>query len=154
MIARVEFDYRTDFEKLAGVPETLAILRASIHDAPSDPEQALKGYAWPRETLIDLEVDGPRLVAIGVHFTVKSFKGTLPLQTVLPDGKDYVVHVHIPNLGLLTVDEVMVEEDCCTDNLQRRLNEGWRILCVCPPKNARRPDYIMGRAKEDDRGRR
>jgi len=150
MIARIAFDYRAEFEKLAAVPETLAILRQCIHDAPEG-EEALKGYAWPRETLIDVEQDGPRLTALGVTFTVKSFKGTLPLQTLLPDGKNYVVNVAIPNFALLSVEEVMVEEDCCTDNLQRRLNEGWRILCVCPPQNARRPDYILGRQKERDR---
>jgi len=153
MIARIEFDYRAEFEKLAQNPASLAVMQASIAGAPSG-EEALKGYNWPRETLIDIETDGPRLTSIGLHFTVKSFKGTMPLQTVLPDGKDYVVHVHIPNLGLLTVDEVMVEEDSCTDNLQRRLNEGWRILCVCPPKNARRPDYILGRQKDFDHDRR
>jgi hypothetical protein len=153
VIARIEFDYRAELEKLAQNPASLAVLQSAIHDAPKG-EDALKGYNWPRETLIDIETDGPRLSSIGVQFTVKSFRGTLPLQTVLPDGKNYEVHVHIPNLGLLTVDEVMVEEDCCTDNLQRRLNEGWRILCVCPPKNARRPDYILGRQREMDNGRR
>lgn len=151
MIARVEFDYRSELEKVAQNPAALEILQACIVGAPTG-EEALKSYAWPRETILDIDTDGPRLTAIGVSFTVKSFKGTLPLQSILPDGKNYTVHVAIPNLGLLTVEEVMVEEDCCTDNLQRRLNEGWRILCVCPPKNARRPDYILGRQKDmDDR---
>lgn len=152
MIARVEFDYRVKWEELVKNPATLAVLQSAIHDAPQG-EEALNGYRWPRETLIDLDTDGPRLSSVGVEFTVKSFKGTLPLQSILPDGKNYNVHVAIPNLGLLTVDEVMVEEDCCTDNLQRRLNEGWRILCVCPPKNARRPDYILGRQKDMDHRR-
>lgn len=149
MIARVEFDYRVNWDELVKNPATLATLQRAIHDAPRG-EEALNGYRWPRETLIDIEVDGPLLSSVGVQFTVKSFRGTLPLQTLLPDGKNYVVNVAIPNLGLLTVTEVMVEEDCCTDNLQRRLNEGWRILCVCPPKNARRPDYILGRQKDMD----
>lgn len=150
MIAQVEFDYRAEFEKLAQNPVTLATLQASIAGAPTG-EDALKGYNWPRVAVIDLDTDGPRLASVGVSFTVKSFKGSLPLQSILPDGKSYVVHVHIPNIGLLTVDEVMVEEDCCTDNLQRRLNEGWRILCVCPPNSVRRPDYILGRQKDMDR---
>jgi hypothetical protein len=152
MIARIAFDYRTNFGELVKNPVTLGVLQSAIHDAPQG-DDALNAYRWPSETLIDLINDGPRLSSVGVEFTVKSFRGTLPLQSILPDGKNYTVHVAIPNLGLLTMNEVMVEEDCCTDNLQRRLNEGWRILCVCPPKNARRPDYILGRQKDMDHGR-
>lgn len=152
MIARIEFDYRAELEKVAQNPAALETLQACIVGAPQG-EDAFKSYNWPKETIIDIVTDGPRLTAIGVTFTVKSFKGTLPLQSILPDGKSYVVNVAIPNLGLLTVDETLLEEDCCTDNLQRRLNEGWRILCVCPPQNARRPDYILGRQKDMDHRR-
>lgn len=59
-----------------------------------------------------------------------------------------ITHVHIPNIGLLLIDEVQVLEDSCTDSLQRELDQGWRILAVCPPNGTRRPDYILGRTKE------
>ena len=65
-----------------------------------------------------------------------------------------VTHVHIPNIGLLTIDEVSYLEDCCTDSLQRELDSGWRILAVCPPNGTRRPDYILGRTKENGNDRR
>ena len=55
------------------------------------------------------------------------------------------VGVHISDLGLLNVKEVDVLYDCCTDGLQEWLNEGWRILAICPQPDKRRPDYIMGR---------
>ena len=60
------------------------------------------------------------------------------------------VQIAIPDIGLLQIKDVCVEEDCCTDFLQQRLNEGWRILAVCPPNAARRPDYILGRTKAPD----
>jgi hypothetical protein len=41
-------------------------------------------------------------------------------------------------------------DDACTDNLQAHLNEGWRIIAVCPPDAKRRPDYILGRTKRAD----
>ena len=55
------------------------------------------------------------------------------------------VGVHISDLGLLNVREVDVLEDACTDALQDWLDEGWRILAICPQPDSRRPDYVMGR---------
>jgi hypothetical protein len=55
------------------------------------------------------------------------------------------VGVHISDLGLLNVKEVDVLYDPCTDELQTWLNEGWRILAICPQPDKRRPDYILGR---------
>jgi hypothetical protein len=57
------------------------------------------------------------------------------------------VQVHIPNLGLLSMDEVDWMENACTQELQRRLDAGWRILAVCPPNMERRPTYILGRTR-------
>lgn len=59
------------------------------------------------------------------------------------------VQITIPDLALMFIDEVDHLDDCCTDELQKWLNEGWRILAVCPPNAQRRPDYIIGRRKRD-----
>jgi hypothetical protein len=56
-----------------------------------------------------------------------------------------VVQVHVPNFSLLNINSVAVLEDACTSYLQAKLDEGWRILAVCPPMSERRPTYIMGR---------
>lgn len=53
--------------------------------------------------------------------------------------------VHVPGLGLLIMNELHVERDSCTDRIQERLDEGWRIVAVCPQPDQRRPDYILGR---------
>lgn len=58
------------------------------------------------------------------------------------------VQISVPDLGLLLIDEVDYMEDACTDRVQDKLNEGWRILAVCPPNAQRRPDYIFGRRKK------
>lgn len=42
------------------------------------------------------------------------------------------VHVTVPGLGLLLLDEVTVETNICTDALNDLLKEGWRIVAVCP----------------------
>lgn len=64
------------------------------------------------------------------------------------------VQVSIPDMGLLTIRTITVLEDCCTDKAQSWLEKGWRILAVCPPNAARRPDYILGHCnKDENRGR-
>lgn len=54
-------------------------------------------------------------------------------------------NVHVPGLGLLSITNVDYEEDMCTEELQRRLDDGWRILACCPQPNQRRPDYVFGK---------
>lgn len=103
--------------------------------------------------LIDLETDGRLLTELGFSFTIERFKGQINLvQQLAPgvQGPAQIVHVHIPNVGLLSIDETLLLEDACTNELQRALDDGWRILCVCPPNNARRPDYILGRTRDRD----
>ena len=51
-----------------------------------------------------------------------------------------------PGPSLLNVDETLLMEDACTDALQENLDNGWRILAVCPQPQ-RRPDYVLGRKK-------
>ena len=58
-----------------------------------------------------------------------------------------VVQITVPDLGILQIDEVDWMDNACTEELQERLNQGWRILAVCPPNAQRRPDYILGRRK-------
>lgn len=53
--------------------------------------------------------------------------------------------VHLPGNELLRIREVVAREDYCTDELQRDLNEGYRIIAVVPRVGQRRPDYVLGR---------
>lgn len=62
-----------------------------------------------------------------------------------------MVQITLPDMGLLLVNEVDWMEDACTEELQRKLDEGWRILAVCPPNAQRRPDYILGRTKAKEK---
>jgi len=56
--------------------------------------------------------------------------------------------VHIGNLGLLNINQLAYTTDKCTEELQNILDEGWRILAVCPQPDQRRPDYVLGRYNE------
>lgn len=150
MIARVKFDYNAAdrFLNLSNSSEIFEKLKAMFPEGPQDEEARLKSYNWPHEALIDLETDGRWLTDQGFEYAIKNFKGTMPLKTAMPSGEMVTVYVQVPHVGLLAIDEVEVCEDYCTDQLQRKLNEGWRILCVCPPNAARRPDYILGRTRD------
>lgn len=52
--------------------------------------------------------------------------------------------VHVPGLGLLNINRLAYATDYCTEELQRLLHQGWRIISVCPQPDQRRPDYILG----------
>lgn len=58
-----------------------------------------------------------------------------------------VVQITIPDMALMLINEVTWMDDACTEDLQCKLDDGWRILAVCPPHSQRRPDYILGRKK-------
>lgn len=76
------------------------------------------------------------------------------METRLDKYKDQLlnhrVNVHVPGNALLNITEVHYEVDCCTDNLRNLMEDGWRILAVCPQPDQRRPDYILGRIGEND----
>lgn len=52
--------------------------------------------------------------------------------------------ISVANHNLFEVTKVTWMENTCTEELQRMLDAGWRILAVCPSNDARRPDYILG----------
>lgn len=153
MIARVKFDYAARQKIMEVYKDEFgkAAIDAILGDYVPKPEHQAVDYMWPETTLLDLESDGRVLSSYGIEYIVKSYKGCVPLKAIMPEGGDYTVYVQIPHIGLLAIDEVQVIEDACTDALQGKLNEGWRILCVCPPNAARRPDYVLGRTKGHDR---
>jgi hypothetical protein len=91
--------------------------------------------------------EATRLSDLGIKFTVHQFKGTIPYRLPGQTGGAESLHIHLPNYDLNSFNEVMVLNDICTDELQKELDNGWRILAVCPPQNARRPDYVLGRYK-------
>jgi len=58
---------------------------------------------------------------------------------------DTKADVHIGRSLLMTVNDLLLLEDCGTDIVQENLNNGWRIISCCVQPDGRRPDYIMGR---------
>lgn len=129
-------------------------LKEEVKEKPS--------YFYCEEVVGDLDNIVEVLTPLGFTVEIKNFKqnvfvGLLGHKLDTPFGpNDFrgtmippnTTHVHIPNLGLLLIDEVQHMDDACTDALQRELDQGWRILAVCPPNGTRRPDYILGRTKE------
>ena len=73
-------------------------------------------------------------------------------------SQEYPAHtqinqVSVANVGLHDVRAVTYMEDACTDALQARLDDGWKIIAVCPPNDSRRPTYILGHTDRAARDR-
>lgn len=107
------------------------------------------------------EEEATALMALGVELKLVPLPGAMVVkmqdrfkwESQIDPNHEHIrtgaaVQLAIPDLGLMTITEVVVREDYCTDMLQSDLDEGWRILAVCPPNAARRPDYILGRTKK------
>ncbi len=149
MIVSVDTCYLSKEDVLKLSSEDYEILR-TISDAAD--VRSENRYGVSTNSLIHLEEDGPKFERFGLSVRIKKFPGQM--RVVVPGvpetaGEVRHVHVHVPNIGLLQVDEVTNLDDACTDELAKFLDSGWRILCVCPPNNQRRPDYILGRTKSD-----
>jgi hypothetical protein len=148
MLASIEFGYNNEKALIALGREGLARLREQV-DHIGLPEwkedKEAPEYWYRHDAIIDLNTDGVALVAAGIEFTIKRFKGTYKVDS--PDNHQHL-HIAIPAIGLLAMDEVQLLSDGCTDALSELLEDGWRIIAVCPPDAQRRPDYILGRSPE------
>jgi hypothetical protein len=166
MRAKIQFGYNTwvtremleHLAKLCGAhpPEQLCRYLHSSDDKEietKDGKFKLYSNAW--------EVDLESLLKTGIPFEVQG-KGEANFLSALLDElrgigrkvdafgyKDAQfnekVSVHMPGLGLLLIDHVKVLNNDCTDDLQTWLDDGWRILAICPQPDQRRPDYVIGR---------
>jgi hypothetical protein len=125
-------------------------------------------YLYGVEGLVDFDQLSEIMNSTGLEAKIKPFKGNAFFskkngfeerlrslegdfrsirKQLVEDGT--MVQVHVPNLSLLSFNEVDVLENYCTNNLQKKLDEGWRIIAVCPPLDERRPTYIVGRYVPD-----
>lgn len=118
---------------------------------PEDQAAGEKIYVYgSSRLLVDMASAGPLLCALDIKFEVKRFKGNYwangaPQRDATGAVTNTHISVHIPNIDLLSVDEIILCEDACTDAVRRHLDDGFRILAICPPASQRRPDYILGR---------
>jgi hypothetical protein len=100
---------------------------------------------------LSLSVNGGKEMAGQVYINIMERLTRIEAAMLSPRGREQQfnerVNVHVPGHFLMTVDDVRVEENCCTEFLQDRLREGWRILAICPQPDQRRPDYVLGRTQ-------
>lgn len=143
MLVVGEFEYTFDdrIKKLSS--EQKEKLFKSIPELLND-DNKLK-ERWSMGSLIFDEHQLRVCSDLGINVIIKRFKGTIPYKIEGVEGDVKELHFHAPNTALIGITKVDVLEACCTDELQLKINEGWRIICVCPPLNKRRPDYIIGK---------
>lgn len=155
MILLVKLDYncaqvvkalsREDYMRLRDLVPTL-----QLPDWPEGKNEYSAGWYKYGETVCVTASDLPILDQYKLKYTVERVKNSFARTGPATDpGATYnTYNFALPNIGLLTIDEVTWRDDCCTEEIQNLLEDGWRIIAVCPPNGARRPDYILGRTKK------
>lgn len=68
----------------------------------------------------------------------------------LKDSCKGAVTIHLPSNELMQINDVFFQENCCTDQLQLNLDDGYRIIACIPRPGQRRPDYILGKNKNKE----
>lgn len=154
MIMRFKFEYdQVDkIKKLA--PETYEQLRQVCNELPEKQDQVTSWGEHEGHIEKVIDIVGPVTVTGRMTPWITSQFLEMAQRLNQLESKQNVeqtvnnkVNVHVPGLGLLMMREVQVREDCCTDSLQKDLDDGWRILAICPQPDQRRPDYVIGRTK-------
>lgn len=156
MLARCKISYsanevvkKFDREKWEALRKAVWGLR--LPEWPEGNNAAPSWYCYGDDTVFDLSTEASILSECGIEFEVKEFKSTYKTAGKDGQGNTHNLTLALPNIGLLAMDEVTWREDYCTESLQGDLDEGWRILAVCPPNGTRRPTYILGRTKGADK---
>lgn len=154
MIVKVRFQYySTKWKELSS--EDYAMLRRAMPDLPAEKKDDYQQYAADMDAIVliahlGLDVDlkpldsacSTMIVKLQDRIAQLGLKGSSDVALAAAGAS---VQIHVPDGPLMYVDEVKHLDNCCTDELQMELQEGWRILAVCPPNAQRRPDYILGR---------
>jgi len=148
-LATIELDYTTQqkFNNREISREQWDKISAAIPDLKLpdyDDEKACKGW-WMHDKIV-VDEDTVQLLTdcdLGVTLRrVKGVKYNMPEQAPITSTTTLV---SVGNVGLFAVNKVTWLENACTEDVQNMLDEGWRILAVCPPNDTRRPDYIFGK---------
>lgn len=151
-IMKIEVDYTQAARLKEITPEEYATLQKQVDLGLPESREELS--TWSSYTAVGTIEDLQLLSDLGIQVKVSRVRGifaeSLPNPNNLaaylnrPPSQTQIVNVAIPNAGLFSVVQVMVLEDACTEELQRRLDDDWRIVAVCPPNDTRRPTYILG----------
>jgi hypothetical protein len=152
MLARVEIGYDAHQIVAKWDRPTWERVRKSVwglrlEEWPESNPERPSWYGYGDKTIIDMTTEAVILADLGLPFTVKEFKSTYKAEGKDTLGNTINFNIALPNIGLLSITEVTWMENACTEQLQTKLDEGWRILAVCPPNGTRRPDYILGRSQ-------
>lgn len=153
MIAEIEFDYSTKL-----TPEQLALLKEiSFSSATIEVDEATGILKWnSRNPMVELIKAGPlapfkilRMKTIEAT-SVQETKAIVDrLEVLAANSKREIMQNSktgspVSNLALYEVSELLLVEDACTDGINGKLDDGWRIVAICPQPQ-RRPDYILGK---------
>ena len=57
------------------------------------------------------------------------------------------ITIHMPSNELISMNSFTWIEDACTEELQRMIDDGYRVVSCIPQVGNRRPDYVLGKIK-------
>lgn len=135
-------------------PSLIAMIQPFIREAlkeDSPPSyrmltgNALEVLRLVRGTGIEITIKNEEIAATALESILQRIDAIAERQQSGGPVLNSRVNVAVPGLGLLLIDQVHVADNCCTEELQRLITQGWRILAICPQPDQRRPDYILGR---------
>lgn len=113
-------------------------------------EERLEGKKWATLTFYANDINEiPPEILNGAEFSrlrtleLTNSKGDINAEEIALAMQ--TTQVHLPGNELMQIAEAFVMTNPCTEELNEQLQQGFRIIAVCPQIGQRRPDYVMGR---------
>lgn len=152
-VVKISIKSRYEMRGVDG-PDAWAVMRNVFPEAP-DKLEDYYGQDVARVVQVDDLGELPDIILNNIQISpIKRLQITrlkndmndrsISMPEIIQDVKQSV-QIHVPGPELSSFTEVDWLENACTEELQRRLNERWRILAVLPQPGNRRPDYVIGR---------
>ncbi len=146
LMVRASYSFKPDEEQLKKLN---ALKSSGVSEFSTQAEGCLDWHCSSFKAAIDDILD------IGMEFTIEGRTGLVSvidqnsIESFGPNNSapeiNHKCNVIVSGNSLIEFTEVMAATNFCTDELQRHLNSGWRILAICVQPDQRRPDYILGK---------
>jgi len=152
-VVKIEIDYWKSSALIKEKPEFLTSLKEIFPNVDFNTSYYFGSVVIDIEDIANMSDEIIKCFAISPIRKIQLTKLMTNLNSINKEElKDQIVQevkqsvqIHFPGHELSHFGQVDWEEDACTEKIQKRMDDGWRIIACIPQAGQRRPDYVLGK---------